>query len=292
MGVEIATDVEVAAAVYCDAEMPKPDGEPRHDEAFWYDFLSRGDSNERRVRSALKRLPASPRCTLCAAPFAGVGAPLMRAIGKRPSHWNPAMCNSCFDFILAHHGGAEIPVTMLFADIRGSTAMAETMSSGEFRARLDRFYSTATAVVQAHDGGVDKFVGDELVAMFFPLLSGPNHPAKAVETAVALLRAVGHEDHEGPWLPVGAGVHAGPAWVGAVGDEAHTELTAVGDTVNTAARLAAAAGPGEILVTADAAIAAGLDPALPRRTLDLKGKQAPTPVVAIRVGAAGGSGAG
>jgi adenylate cyclase len=261
MGVEIATDVEVAAAVYCDAEMPKPDGEPRHDEAFWYDFLSRGDSNERRVRSALKRLPASPRC------------------------------NSCFDFILAHHGGAEIPVTMLFADIRGSTAMAETMSSGEFRARLDRFYSTATAVVQAHDGGVDKFVGDELVAMFFPLLSGPNHPAKAVETAVALLRAVGHEDHEGPWLPVGAGVHAGPAWVGAVGDEAHTELTAVGATVNTAARLAAAAGPGEILVTADAAIAAGLDPALPRRTLELKGKQAPTPVVAIRVGAAGSSGA-
>jgi len=86
-------------------------------------------------------------------------------------------------------------------------------------------------------GGVDKFVDDELVAMYFPLLSGPNHPATAVETAVALLRAVGHEDPAGPWLPVGAGVHAGPAWVGAVGDEAHTELTAVGDTVNTPARL-------------------------------------------------------
>jgi len=265
--------------------MPKRDEEPRHDAAFWYDFLTRGDGNERRVRSALKRLPASPRCTLCAAPFAGVGAPIMRAIGKRPSHWNPAMCNSCFDFIIRHHGGAEIPVTMLFADVRGSTAMAETMPATAFRERLDRFYSTATAVVQAHDGGVDKFVGDELVAMYFPLLSGPNHPARAIETALALLRATGHEDSVGPWIPVGAGVHAGPAWVGAVGDEAHTELTAVGDTVNVAARLAAAASAGEVIVSAGTAATARLGPGLERRTLELKGKGAPMEVVSLRVGA-------
>ena len=131
--------------------MPKDRGEPRRDDAFWYEFLSRGDSNERRVRSALKLLPASPRCTLCAAPFAGVGGNLMRAIGKRPSDKNPAMCNSCFQFIIEHHGGAEIDVTMLFADIRGSTAMAETMTPAAFRERLDRFYVAATAVVQAND---------------------------------------------------------------------------------------------------------------------------------------------
>ncbi|HET7472797.1 MAG TPA: adenylate/guanylate cyclase domain-containing protein [Candidatus Limnocylindrales bacterium] len=265
--------------------MPKDRGEPRRDDAFWYEFLSRGDSNERRVRSALKLLPASPRCTLCAAPFAGVGGTLMRAIGKRPSDKNPAMCNSCFQFIIEHHGGAEIDVTMLFADIRGSTAMAETMTPAAFRERLDRFYVAATAVVQANDGGVDKFVGDELVAMFFPLLSGPDHTARAVETAVRLLRATGHDDPDGPWLPVGAGVHTGKAWVGAVGDAAHTELTAVGDTVNVAARLAAAAAAGEVIVSADAAKAANLDAGLDRRMLDLKGKGAPFEVVSVRIGA-------
>ena len=269
--------------------MPRDRISDRRDEAFWYDFLSRGDSNERRVRSALKHLPASPRCNLCAAPFAGVGAPLMRAIGKRPSDKNPAMCNSCFDFIIRHHGGAEIDVTMLFADIRGSTAMAESMAPADFRERLDRFYATATGVVQAHDGGVDKFVGDELVAMFFPLLSGRDHPARAVETALALLRATGHEDATGPWLPVGAGVHSGRAWVGAIGDEAHTELTAVGDTVNVAARLAAAASAGETLISAAAAAAAGLDPGLDRRTLELKGKAAPLEVVSLRVRVSAGA---
>lgn len=265
--------------------MAKSDELPRRDEAFWTEFLTRGDSNERRVRSTLKHLPASPRCTLCAAPFKGIGGGLMRAIGKRPSRWNPAMCNSCFDFIIEHHGGAEIDVSLLFADIRGSTAMAERMSAAEFRSRLDRFYATATAVVFGHDGGVDKFVGDELMALYFPLLSGPDHPVRAVETAVALLRATGHGDPGGPWMPVGAGVHSGRAWVGAVGDEMHTELTAVGDTVNVAARLAAAAGAGEVLVSVAAAAAARLDPNLERRILELKGKQEPMEVVTLRVAA-------
>jgi class 3 adenylate cyclase len=68
-----------------------------------------------------------------------------------------------------------------------------------------------------------------------------------------------------------------------VGDETHTELTAVGDTVNTAARLAAAAVAGEILVSSDAAKAAALDPTLETRRLDLKGKQAPFEVVSVVV---------
>jgi adenylate cyclase len=97
------------------------------------------------------------------------------------------------------------------------------------------------------------------------------------------MRATGHEDPGGPWIPVGAGVHSGRAWVGAVGDETHTELTALGDTVNTTARLASVAASGEVLVTATAATAAGLDPALVRRSLDLKGKESATEVVSLRV---------
>jgi adenylate cyclase len=254
----------------------------QEDEEFWRDFLTRGDSNERKVRSIFRRIPEGPRCKLCAAPFAGVGAPLMRMIGKRPSATNPTVCNSCFDFVARHHGGAEIDVSFLFADIRGSTSMAEGMSSASFRGLLDRFYSTASEVVFANDGSVDKFVGDELVAMFFPLVSGDRHATRAVAAARALLAATGHGAPAGPWVPLGAGVHTGPAWVGAVGDAAHTELTALGDTVNTTARLAAVAKAGEILITTVAADAAGLDLELEHRSLDLKGKGASTEVVVLR----------
>jgi adenylate cyclase len=256
----------------------------RDNEAFWRDFLTRGDAMERKVRWVFKHIPLGPRCKLCAAPFAGIGAPVMRIIGKRPSAKDPTMCNSCFAFIERHHGGAEIECSFLFADIRGSTTLAEGMSPAGFHALLDRFYTTASSVVFEHDGAVDKFVGDEVVAMFFPLLSGERHAARAVEAAQGLLRATGHEDEAGPWAPVGAGVHTGTAWVGAVGEDPHTVLTALGDTVNTTARLAAAAGAGEILVTADAATAAGLDAGLDRQSLDLKGKRMPTEVVRLAVG--------
>ena len=253
------------------------------DEAFWREFLTRGDAGERRVRRIFKLLPKGPRCKLCAAPFAGVGAPLMRMIGKRPSDKNPDMCNSCFAFMAHHHGGAEIECSFLFADIRGSTTIAEGMTATQFRGLLDRFYATASAVVFDHDGSVDKFVGDELVAMFFPLLSGTRHAARAVEAARALLEATGHRDPDGPWVPLGAGVHSGPAWVGAVGDETHTELTALGDTVNTTARLASVARAGEILVSVTTAETAGLDGGRERRVLELKGKEHGTEVVVLRV---------
>ena len=245
--------------------MMERDPDPDHaTEEFWRDFLTRGDPNERRICRVFLRLPHGPRCMLCAAPFAGPAAPVMRAIGKRPSDKNPTMCTSCFDFMAKHHGGAEIDCSFLFADVRGSTTMAERMSPAEFRSLLDRFYALATALVIDHDGSIDKFVGDELVAMYIPLLSGERHAERAVATARALLRATGHTDAKGPWLPLGAGVHTGPAWVGAVGNGPRTDLTALGDTVNTTARLASVAGAGEILVSATAA-AADLDPGLERR---------------------------
>ena len=260
---------------------PDPDNEE-----FWRDFLTRGDAMERKVRGVFRRIPSDPRCKLCAAPFQGVGAPVMRMIGKRPSDKDPSMCNSCFKFIIDHHGGAEIECSFLFADIRGSTSLAEGMSSADFHQLLDRFYATASSLVFDHDGAVDKFVGDELVAMFFPLLSGERHTARAIDTGLALMHATGHNEPDGPWAPLGAGVHSGPAWVGAVGEGANTVLTALGDTVNTTARLASAAVAGEVLVSRDAASAAGLDPNLERRRLELKGKQSATEVVSLRVGPA------
>jgi adenylate cyclase len=255
----------------------------RTDEDFWRDFLTRGDAMERRARAVLRRIPHGPRCKLCAAPFGGIGAPFMRMIGKRPSGKSPDMCTSCFDFMARHHGGAEIECSFLFADVRGSTTMAEHMSATEFRGLLDRFYGRASGIVFDHDGSVDKFVGDELVAFFFPLLSGNDHAGRAITAAQALLSATGHGAPTAPWLPLGAGVHTGPAWVGAVGDGAHVELTALGDTVNTTSRLAAAARAGEILVSVDAARAAGFGAKLERRLVELKGKQEPVEVVSVTV---------
>ena len=253
------------------------------DDAFWRDYLTNGDPRERRLRRLLSRLPHGPRCQLCAGPFHGPGGAVMRLVGKGPSAKDPSICNQCFSYIAKRHGGAEVEASFLFADVRGSTTLAEGMSASAFRGLLDRFYRTASDVVFAHDGGLDKFVGDEVVAFFFPRGSDTHHAVRAVNAALDLLRATGHEDRGGPWLPIGAGVATGPAWVGALGNEAHTEMTAVGDIVNTAARLAARATAGEILVTAEAARAASVDPALERRVLELKGKAAGTEVVSLTV---------
>jgi adenylate cyclase len=258
--------------------------QPYETEEFWRDYLTKGSPAERRARWLFSHIPQEPRCKMCAAPFAGVGAPLMRALGRRQSVQSPQMCRPCYDFLAEHHGGAEIKVSLLFADVRGSTTLAESMPSAQFRDLMSRFYSVATKVVFDHDGSVDKFVGDELVAMFYPLLTGERHAERAVAAALALLRATGHEEAGGPWVPIGAGVQTGPAWVGAVGDGHRTELTALGDNVNITARLAAAAQAGEVLVTGEAAAAAGLDPGMERRELDLKGKQEPIGVVSLRVG--------
>jgi adenylate cyclase len=254
-----------------------------YSEEFWREFLTKGDRNERIGRRVFRRLPHGPRCRMCAAPFEGAAAPLMRLIGKRRAGGNPNMCTSCFTFMDRHHGGAEIEGAMLFADIRGSTALAEAMSPGEFRKLLERFYGAASNVVFEHEGYIDKFVGDELVALYFPLLAGERYTARAIETAAALLRTTGHADPAGPWVPLGAGVHTGRAWFGVIGDADHHELTAVGDAMNTAARLAASAGEGEILVSADAAAVAGLDSSLERRSLTLKGKREPFEAVVVRI---------
>jgi adenylate cyclase len=269
----------------CPAMTADPPAPPENSE-FWLDYLTNGSPSERRSRRLFKRIPHDPRCKICLAPFGGFGAPLMRMIGKRPSPQSPQMCGSCYSFLAEHHGGAEIEVSLLFADVRGSTALAEKMTAGQFRDLMNRFYSTATKVVFDHDGGVDKFVGDELVANFYPLLTGERHAERAVEAAVALLKATGHEDADGPWIPVGAGVHTGPVWLGSVGEGARTELTVLGDNVNIAARLATEARAGEVLVTSEAAAAANLKAGLERRRLELKGKQELIEVVSLSVGPA------
>jgi adenylate cyclase len=255
---------------------------PSANEDFWREFLMHGDPKERRNRAIYRSIPSNPRCKLCAAPFGGIGGSIMRAIGKKPASNSPHLCSTCFTFISKNHGGAEIPLSMLFADVRGSTAMAEKMSPGEYQRLMGRFYDAAAKAVFANDGFLDKFVGDEVIALFAPLLAGEQHARRAVDAARALLAGTGHGSAQGPWLQIGAGVHTGVAWMGAIGEGQHSTMTALGDPMNVAARLASLAKPGEILLTIPAADAAGVDvAALPHQQLELKGKEQLTEVVSL-----------
>jgi adenylate cyclase len=121
-----------------------------------------------------------------------------------------------------------------------------------------------------------------VVGLFLPVLAGQDHAAHAIDAAADLMRATGHGTPAGPWIPVGAGIHTGLAYVGTVGDTV-TDFTALGDSVNVTARLASAAGPGEILVSSTSATAAGLDDGLELRTLTLRGRTEPLDVRVLRV---------
>lgn len=254
---------------------------PPGDDVAWRGILTGDDPGYRRGRSVFKHLPSGPRCKLCASPFRAPVGPVMRLIGKGPYPKNPKFCGQCFTFMTRQRGGAEVDCSLLFADVRGSTTMAESMGPAAFRTLMDRFFDVAARILVEHDAIVDKFVGDEVIGIFIPALNRDEHAAGAIAAARALLSALGHT-FAGPPLPVGVGVHTGVAYVGAVGSESHLDLTAMGDPVNVAARLASAAGAGEILVTLAAAQAAHLDQSgLEHRELALKGKTETTPVVVL-----------
>jgi len=179
--------------------------------------------------------------------------------------------------------GVEIPVTLLFSDVRGSTGMAEGMRPGEFHAFLDHFYRLASDAILAHDGLVDKVVGDEVVALFFGGISGPNHAAAAVAAAIDVAERATRLDAtpSGP-IPVGTAVHTGEAFVGGTGPgDVIDDFTALGDVVNTTARLASAARSGEVLVSVTAAEAAGSG-TFERRTVEIRGRAEPIDVVVRR----------
>lgn len=186
-------------------------------------------------------------------------------------------------FAKRYPGGAELEISMLFVDVRGSTGMAEGMSPASFSQLMNRFYKAATDVLIRTDAVIDKLVGDEVIGLYLPLFTGPNHARPAVLAAKELLVATGHAEEEGPWLPIGIGVHTGLAFVGTVGgaEGTVTDITALGDNVNVTARLASVAAPGEALISEAAYAAGGVDLGeLASRQLELKGKSAP---IAARV---------
>jgi adenylate cyclase len=261
----------------------RPDGS----EEFWRRMLTDPKLHFEPLRGVYRRIPSPPRCKLCGGPFRGIGGFVLRPLGIRPWDKNPTICNACIAPLQRlGPGGAEVPCTLLFADIRGSTGLAEHASPTEFAKLLSRFYRVASEAIISESGIVDQFVGDEAVALFVPAFAGERHAAAAIRVARRLLLETGHARAEGPWLRIGAGIHSGEAFVGVVAVAGEvTNFTALGDTVNATARLASAAAAGEVLISDDAVAIAGVDFAtIERRELHLRGREAALRVRVATIG--------
>lgn len=256
--------------------MPKQSKQEQFVEATWRAFLTGHPHTPlHSQRQFYKFFPSEKRCRLCKAPFQGFGAPLIRIFYKKqPSKLNPLLCNVCDEFATRNQGGAEVELSLLFVDVRGSTTLAERMNPTEFSKLINRFYNVATQEMIRTDALIDKIIGDQAAGMYVPGFAGPMHARQAIYAAKEIFQAVGYGKSGGPWISLGAGIHTGIAFVGSVGSaEGTTDITVLGDAANTAARLSGKAQEGEILVSETAYQAAGLAlEELETRTLDLKGK--------------------
>src|SRR6516225_1444907 len=151
--------------------------------------------------------------------------------------------------------------------------LGEHLGPAEYASILNRFYGAATESLIRQDAIIDKLIGDEVMALFIPGICGPNFRRRAADAALSLLEAVGYGGAVEPWMPIGVAINAGVTYVGNVGSEGVVDFTALGDTVNTASRLASSAASGEILLSETVYVkVAERFPNLEARTLALRGK--------------------
>jgi adenylate cyclase len=226
-------------------------------------------------------LPSQHRCPLCYAPYANPFGPLVSRLGFGRSARYPQLCNPCFRGLEEHPGGAEVSITVLFADVRGSTGIAERMSAAEFSTLLQRFYGLVTTAVQDEGGVIDKFLGDGVMALFIPSFTERHDAARGLAAARRILSETD--------LPVGIGLNTGPAFTGFLGATAEVAgFSAVGDAVNVTHRLGGEAAAGELLVSAETIAAAGVDPATSgegwqARRLSVKGRDRAVDAFSLRI---------
>jgi len=234
----------------------------------------------------VRLLPSDPRCSVCYYPFEGLGGKLVKMFfGLEPSPLNPQMCNVCERFAEHNQGGAEIEMSLLFADVRGSTSLAEAMSPLEYSKLINRFYRATTKVLFSANAMVEKLIGDAVNGFFVPGFAGQAHAQVALEAGKAILRATGHGEPGEPWIQVGVGVHTGVAYVGAViAEGGGATISVLGDDVNATARLGSLAGPGEVIASDAAVQAAGLSTGeMQARRLELKGRSEPMDAWVIQI---------
>lgn len=248
---------------------------------WWFWFSTNAFAVDKRLRHIMWLLPHDPRCKFCNTPFRGIGGLIARVFfRKQQSALNPRFCNMCEIASREFPGGAEVEMSMLFIDIRGSTALSERVTPTEFSQIINRFYSAATKVIIEEDGLVEKLAGDEVAAFWGAGFAGPDYVRRTIDVAQKLLRVMEREK-----IPVGIGVHSGIAYFGAMGTaEGLTDISAKGEEVNMTARLASKAGVGEIIVSEQAIRAAGIEGSgLESRSLELKGISGPVTARVIQL---------
>jgi adenylate cyclase len=212
----------------------------------------------------------------------GLFSPVFRSFGIQRSQMHPNLCTMCEgNFTRVYkHKQIQIDATVLFADLRGYTRLSQELDAARMNGLLHTFYDHCSQAVWEHDGIINKFIGDAVLAIFnFPLVR-KDHVLKAVRAAMELQRLcrdlkteIGMDDEHR--VGIGIGISTGTCSMGEVGN-AYKDFTAIGPVVNLASRLQTAAEPGEIRMTADVyAQVEDMLPALPARPLVLKGFDAP-----------------
>jgi adenylate cyclase len=153
-------------------------------------------------------------------------------------------------------GGDFKNATIMFADIRGFTAMSERTPSQEIVTMLNEYFEIMVEVIFRRGGTLDKFIGDEIMAIWGAPFSRPDDVAQAVATAVEMQQALVEYNEtrteEGlPPIYTGIGLNTGELVAGYMGSTRSMSYTVVGDVVNTASRVTSLAGPGDVVITAD-----------------------------------------
>ena len=185
-------------------------------------------------------------------------------------------------------GGVNQVITVLFADVRGFTSFAEHAPPEQVVQLLNRYFSAMSDIIFAHNGTLDKYIGDGLMALFGAPTATPQDAANAVAVAVQMQRRMKHLNAEFraeglQEISIGTGLHTGEATVGYIGSERRTEYTAIGDTVNTASRLESNTRGGQILLSEATlrAIPEGLFPVQQHEPLTVKNRAQPVQVYEV-----------
>jgi adenylate cyclase len=184
-------------------------------------------------------------------------------------------------------GGDKREVTVLFSDIRGFTALSETMPPNDMATLLTDYFTEMVDCVFRNEGTLDKFIGDAVMAQWGAPIGAKEDPDKAMQAAIEMMRELDKlnekwKEEGRPQMQVGIGLNHGEAFAGNIGSERRLEYTVIGDTVNTASRLCSAAGPREILISEDMKKALKKKPKLVEcPPMELKNKTQPVKVYKV-----------
>ncbi len=185
-------------------------------------------------------------------------------------------------------GGDKRPVAVLFSDIRGFTALSETMNPDDMATLLTEYFTEMVECVFRHGGTLDKFIGDAVMAQWGAPIGNTDDADQAMAAALEMIAELKKLNirwiSEGrPTLHIGIGLNYGEVFAGNIGSERRLEFTVIGDTVNTASRLCGAAAADEILISDEMCKALSSSPAVDEcPPMELKNKSQPVKVFRVR----------